>query len=66
VVVRRYCAAVLARVEALAVARAVAAAKSRLLRTDPGDPSYGALFQDLLALEARARRLSDEGVSTAA
>ena len=66
VVVRRYCAAVLARVEALAVGRAVAAAKSRLLRTDPGDPSYGALFQDLLALEARARRLSDEGVSTAA
>jgi DNA primase len=55
----RYAAAVLARVEELAVSRRIAAVKSRLQRISPVDEEAGhrRLFGDLIALEQRRKAL---------
>ncbi len=55
----RYAAAVLARVEELAVSRQIARVKSRLQRMDPvtAQAEYNRLFGDLIALEQRRKVL---------
>ena len=55
----RYAAAVLARVEELAVSRRIAAVKSRLQRMNPVDEraAYQRLFGDLIALEQQRKTL---------
>jgi DNA primase len=55
----RYAAAVLARVEELAVSRQIAQVKSRLQRMDPvvAQAEYNRLFGDLIALEQRRKVL---------
>jgi DNA primase len=55
----RYAAAVMSRVERLAVSREIAAVKSRLQRMSPVDeqPGYNRLFGDLIALERRRKVL---------
>jgi DNA primase len=55
----RYAAAVLARVEELAVSRQIAQVKSRLQRMDPvaAQAEHGRLFGDLIALEQRRKVL---------
>jgi DNA primase len=58
----RYVAAILARVEDLAVSREIAAIKARLERTSPvAEPEkYNRTFGDLIALEGRHRALSEQ------
>jgi DNA primase len=55
----RYAAAVLARVEELAVSRQIAQVKSRLQRMDPvaAQADYNRLFGDLIAMEQRRKVL---------
>jgi DNA primase len=58
----RYAAAVLARVEELAVSRQIAQVKSRMQRMDPvtAQAEHARLFGDLIALEKRRRVLVDK------
>ena len=60
----RYAAAVLARVEELAVSREIAVVKSRLQRMNPvaEQAAYNRLFGDLIALEQRRKVLLERAV----
>jgi len=59
----RFADEVIAKVEVLAVARQVAALKSRLQRMNPVEqqPEYNRMYGDLIALEQRRRVLFDKG-----
>ncbi len=61
---QRYVAAVLARVEEIAVTRQLVEAKGRLQRTDSSDATYLTLFSQVLSLEGRKRSLRDVAVGS--
>ncbi|MCL2454365.1 MAG: DNA primase [Micrococcales bacterium] len=56
-----YVRAVVGRLLEMGLTRSIADLRGRLQRTDPSDPGYGALFADLIDLEARRRALREQG-----
>ncbi len=61
----RYVDGVIARLHEAWVARRLVSVKAQLLRTDPADATYGAVFGELMSLEQRRRELRDRAIGGA-